>query len=269
MKRLIALCAVLFLLLRMASAQCSSHNEAFHAGEHLSYDLYFNWKFVWIKVGTAYWDVMQTRYNGQTAYQTTLTTQTSGRADKYFRMRDKLTSYVTTDLVPLYYQKDADEGGTFRQEKVTFSYPAGQCRIDMFYQRADKEPQKKSYTSKYCAFDMISMVLRSRSFHAESFKVGQRIPFLMAEGKHTEWRTLIYRGKKKFKMEGNNVVYRCLVFSYVEKEGNNEKEIVKFYITDDKNHLPVRLDLNLKFGTAKALLRSCRGVRNPQTAIIK
>ena len=50
-----------------------------------------------------------------------------------------------------------------------------------------------------------------------------------------------------------------------DKKGK-EKEIVKFYITDDANHLPVRLDLNLNFGTAKAYLTGAKGLRNPQTA---
>ena len=28
-------------------------NEAFQSGEHVMYDLYFNWKFIWKKVGLA------------------------------------------------------------------------------------------------------------------------------------------------------------------------------------------------------------------------
>ena len=55
----------------------------------------------------------------------------------------------------------------------------------------------------------------------------------------------------------------------VEAERGPDKEIVRFYVTDDANHLPVRLDLNLKFGTAKAYLRSVKGERNPQTSIVK
>ena len=30
-----------------ASAQCEAKNDAFQSGEHVMYDLYFNWKFVW------------------------------------------------------------------------------------------------------------------------------------------------------------------------------------------------------------------------------
>ena len=32
-------------------AQCGIENTAFKSGEFLGYDLYFNWKFVWVKVG--------------------------------------------------------------------------------------------------------------------------------------------------------------------------------------------------------------------------
>lgn len=74
---------------------------------------------------------------------------------------------------------------------------------------------------------------------------------------------------KEFKMEESKTKYRCLVFSFVEYEDGKEKEVVTFYITDDKNHLPVRLDMYLRFGSAKAFLTEAKGVRNPQTAIIK
>ena len=36
-----------------ASAQCEAKNDAFQTGEHVMYDLYFNWKFVWVKAGLA------------------------------------------------------------------------------------------------------------------------------------------------------------------------------------------------------------------------
>ena len=39
--------------------------------------------------------------------------------------------------------------------------------------------------------------------------------------------------------------------------------------TDDKNHIPVRLDMNLNFGTAKAFLTGASGLRNPQDSRIK
>ena len=184
-------------------------------------------------------------------------------------MRDTLMSYMGLDLVPKYYIKKALEGKTYRRNEVWYSYPKGQCSIKMRYQRDNNPAKYSNSTSKYCGFDMISMLMRARSFSAEQMKVGHRINFLMPDGRTCEWKSIVYRGKKTFKMENTNVKYRCLVFSFLEKEKGKEKEIVTFYVTDDKNHLPVRLDMNLNFGTAKAFLRGANGLRNPQTAKIK
>ena len=52
----------------------------------------------------------------------------------------------------------------------------------------------------------------------------------------------------------NGTKYDCLVLSYVEKDGSKDKEIVRFFVTDDAKHIPIRLDLFLKFGAAKAFL---------------
>ena len=252
-----------------AQAQCSSNNTAFQSGETLIYDLYFNWKFVWVKVGTASMNTTSTTYGGHPALRSYLITKGSSRADKIFVMRDTLMSYMGTNLVPKYYVKKAFEGKTYRKNEAWYSYANGKCKVTSRYQRDSNAPVRNVHESKSCAFDMISMLQRARSMSADGWKVGHRINFLMADGKDCEWKSIVYRGKKKFKMENSNTTYRCLVFSFVEKENGKEKDIVTFYITDDKNHLPVRLDLNLNFGTAKAFLTGARGIRNPQTAKIR
>lgn len=46
----------------MVSAQCSFRNTAFKSGEFLSYNLYYNWKFVWVKAGTASMYTVESTY---------------------------------------------------------------------------------------------------------------------------------------------------------------------------------------------------------------
>ena len=74
---------------------------------------------------------------------------------------------------------------------------------------------------------------------------------------------------ENIKMKNGSATYRCLVLSFVEYENKKEKEVVTFYVTDDANHIPVRLDLYLRIGSAKAYLVGSKGVRNPMTAKIK
>ncbi len=252
-----------------ATAQCPIQNTAFSAGEDLQYQLYFNWKFIWLKAGTANLNISRTNYKGQQAYRCHLITRGSDRTDKYFMLRDTLLSYLTPDLVPLYYRKGAFEGKRYNVDEVHYSYADGQTHLDQRYINPKGEVRTRRHDSAECVFDMVSMLMRARSFDPTAFSEGQHIEFLMADGDDVARETLIYRGRKRFKMEDSNVTYRCLVFSFVEYEGKKEKDIVTFYVTDDANHMPVRLDLYLKFGTAKAYLSRATGLRNAQTSIVR
>lgn len=262
MKHNIILFISALLLTLGASAQCPVKNTAFQSGEHLSYDLYFNWKFIWFKVGSADMDIKQTKYKGQDAYRTYLITRGSERADRYFVLRDTLTSYTTLDLVPLYFIKNAFEGKTYRKEEVVYSYDNKGTRLDLTYQKNAEPKRYQTVHVNDCPYDMISMMLKARSFDGSQFKVGDRIAFMMAEGKHCEEQYIVYRGREKFTNEYTNETFDCLVFSFVEKDGRKEKDVVTFFVTNDKNHLPVRLDLHLKFGSAKAFLKSAKGIKN-------
>lgn len=252
-----------------AAAQCPLTNTAFSDGEDLKYQLYFNWKFIWIKAGTANLNISSTKYKGKEAFRCHLITKGSPRTDKFFMMRDTLLSYITPDLIPLYYRKGAFEGKRYNVDEVWYTYRSTGTHLEQRFLNYRGEETLRQNDLTGCAFDMVSMLLRARSFDPSVFKEGEHIKFQMADGHSISEETLIYRGKKKFKMDDEDITYRCLVFSFVEFDGKKEKDIVTFYVTDDANHLPVRLDLYLRFGTAKAYLQKATGIRNPQTAIIK
>ena len=63
--------------------------------------------------------------------------------------------------------------------------------------------------------------------------------------------------------------YRCLRLAYMEYENRKYKRIVDFYVTDDDNHIPIRLDMFLKFGSAKAFLVGAKGVKTPMRSVVK
>ena len=243
-------------------AQCPAENTAFRAGEMLNYDLFFNWKFIWLSAGTATMSVSATTFEGQPAYRTHLITRTSPRLDRFFMMRDTMLSIVTEDMVPRYYKKGANEGGRYYVDEVWYTYPDGQTHLHQRYQDRDGRVTEKAYDSPTCFYDMMSLLLRARSYKAENFHKGEKLRLPMADGHKVEEITLIYRGRDTFRMKSTGVEYRCLVFSFVEYPEGKEKEVITFYISDDKNHIPVRLDLFLRFGVAKAYLSNSKGLRN-------
>ena len=50
----------------------------------------------------------------------------------------------------------------------------------------------------------------------------------------------------------NNIYMFCYKKAIEDKK---DKEIVRFYVTDDNRHVPIRLDMFLRFGSAKAFLK--------------
>ena len=253
-----------------AQSQCGVENKAFRSGEYLAYDLYFNWQFVWMKVGRATMSTVMSTYDGKPAYRTSLITGGNSKLDKLFTMRDTLVSYCSlTDLSPLYYRKGAMEGKRYYVDELWYSYPGNGCHVKMHAQNAKGKHTHKEADFDKCVYDMMSIFLHARNFDASKMKKGDitPLPITSASSMNDSW--MEYQGKETYKVEGSNEKFRCLVFAFKEREKGKTTELIRFWVTDDDNHVPVRLDMNLSFGSAKAYLRSYKGVRNPMTALLK
>ena len=183
-------------------------------------------------------------------------------------MRDTLLCYNSTHLEPLYFRKGAQEGKRYTVDEAFFSYPNNKVHIKQHRLRHNGENVYKEWHRNDCTYDMLSIFLRARSFNPEGWKKGTRVNFPITDGTKIITAMLEYKGKTTVKAD-NGVKYRCLQLSYMEHEDGKYKEIVRFYVSDDANHVPVRLDMFLKFGSAKAFLVGAKGVKSKMTSIVK
>lgn len=266
-RSLVILCLLTFLPLG-AHAQCGIENTSFKSGEFLAYDLYFNWKFVWVKVGTASMSTIQSSYKGQQAFRASLITRGNNQLDNAFVMRDTLLCYTDMQLAPLYYRKGAREGSRYYVDELWYTYPKGNCHLKKHRINHHGNHEWKEEEYKDCIYDMMSIFLRARNFDASKLKKGDKIPLPISDARHLSNSWLKFNGTTTLKMKNNNDKYRCLVFSFIEREDGKNTELIRFYISDDKNHLPVRLDMFLSFGSAKAYLTGFKGLRNPMESKI-
>jgi hypothetical protein len=184
-------------------------------------------------------------------------------------MRDTLLSYCNPDLSPLYFRKGAREGSRYYVDEVWYSYPGGNCQLKKHRIDADGQVHWKTSTYKNCIYDMMSIFLRARNFDASKLKKGEVIPMPISDAKSLSNSWLSYRGKTNYKIDGTKEKFRCLVFSFWENENGKSRELIRFYVTDDQNHIPMRLDMFLNFGSAKAFLKSYKGVRGPMTSKVQ
>lgn len=253
----------------ISAQQCGIENTAFASGERLTYDLHFNWKFVWFKVGQATMNTDLTTFEGKRAWRSSLVTGGNKKLDKFFTMRDTLISYCSENLSPLYFRKGAREGKRYYIDELWYSYPNNTCKLRMHRIDADGEEHWKDARYQDCIYDMMSIFLRARNFDSSTMKEGDKIPLPISDAKRLSNSWLQFRGRETFKVDDTKEKFRCLVFSFIEREDGKNRELIRFFVTDDKNHIPVRLDLNLNFGSAKAFLKSYKGVRSEMTSRIK
>lgn len=247
-----------------AQSPCGIQNKAFKAGELINYDLYFNWQFVWVKVGTASMQTVISTWQGEPTYRTSLITRGNNKLDNVFMMRDTLLAYCNlTDLSPLYYRKGAREGKRYYVDELWYSYPNQKSHIKMrrLSHRGEETIQEKDYDE--CVYDMMSIFLRARNFDAATLKEGDIIKLPITDAKHRQNTWLKYMGKEEYKVDYTGEKFRCLVFGFYEEEDGRTVELIRFYVTDDQNHMPVMLDMHLSFGSAKAYLKGYQGVRSP------
>jgi len=266
---LVALIIAVTMPTQMA-AQCSFKNTAFKSGEFLYYNLYYNWKLVWVNAGSASMSTVLSRYKGKPAYRTSLTTKSNSKVDKMFMLRDTLLCYISEELEPFYYRKGAREGKRYYVDEVFYSYEGSKVNLRQHELHNSGNHTWKNTSSNDCIYDMISIFQRARNFDPSGWSKGQVIKIPIADGDDVKTALLKFRGKQNIKAD-NGVKYRCLVLSYLEKENDERdyKEIVRFFVTDDANHIPIRLDMFLRFGSAKAFLVNMKGNKNPVTAIVK
>lgn len=260
--------SLLLLVSTAMSAQCTFRNTAFKSGEFLTYNLYYNWKFVWVKAGNASMSIIQSTRNGKPAYRGSLVTRGNHKVDDFFVLRDTLLCYSGTDLAPMYFRKGAREGKRYTVDEVFYSYSGGKCHLRQHRLQSDGKHVWKKVSYDDCVFDMMNIFLRARSFDPTNWKKGFVVKFPIVDGNARTPAQIRFAGKETIKAD-NGIKYRCLRLAYMELEDKKYKKIVDFYVTDDENHVPIRLDMFLKFGSAKAFLVNMKGVRNPITSIVK
>ena len=128
---------------------------AFKAGETLNCNLYFNWKFVWLRAGNASLIIRDTLFDGKKAMYMSLLSSTNKRADAFFKMRDTLTTVFTPDMRPLYYRKASEEGKHYYLNQVWYDYSnADSIKITQSFRMNKEEIRTRTDMSATPVYDM-------------------------------------------------------------------------------------------------------------------
>ncbi|WP_165021165.1 MULTISPECIES: DUF3108 domain-containing protein [unclassified Dysgonomonas] len=268
-KKTIKVIFTLFILFSsiQANGQCKIENKYFQAGEDLNYDLYFKYGIIYTKAGKSSLRTVSEKYNGKDAYKMSLLAESTGAAKSVFTLNDTLSSYMTKDLIPLAFTKDAHEGKEYTKENITYTYGKGGNVTIRTKRVKNGEPRfDETLSSPNCVYDMISVVFYARTLDYSKMKQGDEAAVEFMAGKKKVYMVIEHQGTEIIK--GNDdKKYDCIKLVLSMSNGNklafeDKEEAMRVYITNDNNRMPVRLDSKLKVGSTRAILKSYSGNRH-------
>lgn len=264
MKKQIAImiCIVLGLspfTIRAADDFCSAGNRTIAVGEVLTYKVFYNVSAVWAAAGEAKFTTQLTSMYNKPVYHIRGIGNTYTSYDWIFKVRDVYETFVdTANLYPVRFKRDVNEGGYRFTNDVTF------------YQDIKKTVSKgKSYTTPACVQDVLSAIYYARNIDYSGYKSGDKIPFSMFLDDEVYDLYIRYMGKVKIKTkygEFNALKIQPLLIDGTIFKGG-EKMVV--YVSDDLNHVPLRVESPILVGSIKVDLMQYQNLKHPLSSLLK
>lgn len=150
MKKIILSAFILILFILNINAQCGITNNAFQAGEELTYDVYFKYGLIHKKAGLATLKIKNDTYKSRDAYRMSMIANSTGLAKKIFTLSDTMFCYMSKAIEPLSYTKYAHEGSDHTREFITYDYSSGNVNVHAKLTRNDKLRHDTIITSTQC-----------------------------------------------------------------------------------------------------------------------
>ncbi len=248
--------------------QCFSNNFAFQAGEKITYNVAYNWHFIWINAGQVEFEVKNADFMGRDVYHFKARGTTFRAYDWFFKVRDNFDAYIDMkSLRPLWFERNTYEGGYEVHNQYIFDHT--NRKVFSFTENSDKPFSMDTLILPACTFDVISLSYYARNLDFSNLEVNDTIPVTAIIDNEFFDLYIRYLGKEVIETKDGSR-YKCIKFSALLVEGTIFKggEDLYVWVTDDKNRIPVLVDAKILVGSVKALLVNTRGLRNKMTAKI-
>lgn len=226
------------------------HNEAFKRGEQLVYRIHYG--FVDAATATITVENDNKKINGRSTYHVIGVGNSKGAFNMFFKVRDRYETYIDSESIcPLMFIRRVDEGGYKINQDLVF---------DQEYHKVNSNG-KELDTPDYVQ-DMLSAFYYARTFNYDSVTPG-KIDSIVTFVDDKVWTLKIkFIGYDTLDSDVGKI--RCLIFEPLVQKGRifKHSEDLQVWISDDKNHIPIRAKANILFGSIKMDLQSYTGLPN-------
>lgn len=231
-------------------------NEAFKAGEILSYRLHYGL----MDAGSIVMEVKPEIINvsGRQVYHIVGNGYTKGTFDWFFKVRDRYETYIDKDaLLPWMFVRRVNEGGYIINQDYTFNHYTN--KVDVGGGEKIEIPAGTQ--------DMISAFYAARNLDITNAKEGDIYTINSIVDKEIWPLKIRYVGKDIITCDIGT--FRCLKFRPIVQKGRifKQEDDLNVWLTDDKNHVPLRAQAKLMVGSIKLDIVDAKNLANPTSKI--
>jgi hypothetical protein len=239
-----ALCLVIGFGLPTAPVEsfCDIKNTAFQAGEMVSYKIYYTLAGIYVEAGQVSFSCKVEAYDSKTVYHLVAEGKTLPFYDQFYKVRDKYESFIDTASLRSYkFIRSVDEGGQKKYENISFNHAGGTAITN---QGVYKVPD--------CIQDVLGAMYCARNLNFEGLKPGDRIPFSMFLDNQVYPSYIRYLGKEIIKTKYGK--FHAIKFKPLLIKGTlfESGEKMTVWVSDDANHIPLRVQSPIIVGSVKA-----------------
>ncbi len=238
---------------------CGIRNLAFQNGENISYTIFYSVMGIYVNAGSANFSLALEHLNNKPIYHVVGVGSSNTSYDWIFKVRDRYETYFdTANLQPLKFIRNIDEGGYKTVEDVVFNQ-----------QTNTVVTTKGTYKVPNCIQDVLSSIYYARNIDFSKYKIDDKIPFDMFLDNEVYHLYIRYLGKETIKTKYgtfNTIKFRPLLVKGTIFSGGEKMNV---WVTDDPNHIPVRIESPIVVGTIKVDMMQYRNLRYPLTSLIK
>jgi hypothetical protein len=216
----------------------SGNNRPYKDGEKIKYELYYGPITGGYTTGT----IKSERIENKEVFHAIMIAQSSGLADILYSIKDIYESYFdAVNGLPYSSIRNVQEGSYKQLINVQFDHIKNQLV-------SSKSGFHKVPSSTH---DILSAFYALRSMNYNSLKEGEIIIFQTYFGDEMFQLKIRYRGKDVVKTGlGKISCYRFAPVTEVGRAFASEDDMT-IWISDDENHVPIRVKMNLRVGSIK------------------
>ena len=235
---------------------CAIRNTAFQTGEAVTLKIYYTLG-VYIAAGEVHFQVNQEYFNKKPVYHIIAEGRTYDFYDKFFKVRDRYETFMdTTTLQSLKFIRNVNEGTYKKFENVTFDQLSNTAVTN-----------DGVFAVPGCIKDIVSAIYHARNIDFNQYKPGEKIPITLFMDNEIYEVYIRYVGKETVKTRYG--IFRAIKFRPLLLKGNAFEggEKMTVWISDDENHLPLRIESPISVGSIKADMIHYSNLRYPLTAL--